>query len=102
MARKYQELRARMSPERRARNDRETEKELAALSLSAVRQAVEVTQQELARRLNVTQANISRMEQRDDLHISTLRKAIEALGGELEIRANFPSTGMSMPLFKHN
>ncbi|HEX5871054.1 MAG TPA: XRE family transcriptional regulator, partial [Longimicrobium sp.] len=34
--------------------------------------------------------NVSRLERRDDMHVSTLREVVEALGGELEITARFP------------
>ena len=36
------------------------------------------------------QANISRIERRTDMYISTLRSYIEAMGGELDIIARFP------------
>lgn len=35
-------------------------------------------------------ASISRMEHRTDMYISTLRRVIRAMGGELDIRAIFP------------
>jgi hypothetical protein len=44
----------------------------------------------LARRLKTDQAQISRLEQRTDLFVSTLRRYVEALGGQLEIVATFP------------
>ncbi|MGO9465393.1 MAG: helix-turn-helix domain-containing protein [Isosphaeraceae bacterium] len=48
-------------------------------------------QGELARRAGVGQANISRIETRDDLKISTLARIVEAMGGgSLSIRACIP------------
>jgi predicted transcriptional regulator len=45
---------------------------------------------ELTERAGVGQANISRIESRDDLKISTLARIVEALGASLSIRARFP------------
>ena len=52
-----------------------------AIGLAALRQAAELTQVELARRMGVTQAAISRMEQPHDLLLSTLNAYLEAVGG---------------------
>ena len=60
------------------------------LSLGAVRRAANISQTQLAARLDVTQATVSKMENRADMFIGTLRAAIEAMGGELELRAVFP------------
>jgi transcriptional regulator with XRE-family HTH domain len=51
------------------------------MGLAALRQAAELTQVELARRMGVTQAAVSRMEQPDDLLLSTLNAYLEAVGG---------------------
>ncbi len=90
MARNFEELRQEMSPERRARSRRRAEKMLAELRLREVRTAFDVTQEELAARLGVDQANISRLERRRDMRLSTLAGYVQALGGQLEIRAVFP------------
>ena len=52
-----------------------------AMGLAALRQAAELTQVELARRMGVTQAAISRMEQPHDLLLSTLNSYLQAIGG---------------------
>src|SRR5690348_3124160 len=49
-----------------------------------------MTQAQLAALMDVSQANISRVEHQDDLFLSTLRGYVEALGGELEVTAKFP------------
>jgi hypothetical protein len=41
--------------------------------------------------LRINQAGVSKIESRSDIFVSTLRKAIEAMGGKLEIRAKFPA-----------
>ncbi len=48
------------------------------------------SQQRLAELLSTKQANLSRIERRADMYISTLRSYIEAMGGELDIVARFP------------
>jgi transcriptional regulator with XRE-family HTH domain len=60
------------------------------LKLSRLRDEVGLTQQELASILNVSQANVSRIEHEEDVYLSTLRAYVAALGGELEINAVFP------------
>jgi len=57
--------------------------------LARWREALGVSQRALAERLEVSQANISRIEHEDDLKLSTLVGYVSALGGELEIRATF-------------
>jgi hypothetical protein len=49
-----------------------------------------MTQQGVARVLNVFQANVSRIEHEEDVYLSTLRAYVAALGGELQINAVFP------------
>jgi transcriptional regulator with XRE-family HTH domain len=95
MARKFQELIDQMSPERRAEYDRNVKQlraqmRLDEMRLHELRRALRLSQQTLARRLKTDQAQISRLEQRTDLFVSTLRRYVEALGGQLEIVATFP------------
>lgn len=60
------------------------------LSLRAVRRAQGLTQKHMAAKLGIGQEGISRLEQRSDLLVSTLRGYIEAMGGTLSIVAEFP------------
>lgn len=60
------------------------------LLLKSLREARQVSQEQLAQILKVRQASISKMEHRLDMRISTLRNIIVGMGGELEIRACFP------------
>lgn len=61
-----------------------------AVLLRRLRESRHVSQVELAERLKVQQSAISKMERRSDMYISTLRNVVSAMGGTLEIRANFP------------
>ncbi len=90
MARSFEELRKQIPPERRAHNRRRAQELLAELRLREVRAACELTQAELAERLNIDQPNVSRLENRSDVHVSTLADYVAALGGRLELLAVFP------------
>lgn len=60
-------------------------------SLKALRQGLGLTQRDLAQRLDVGQAAISKIEQRGDVQISSLQRYVEALGARLRIEAAFPN-----------
>ena len=61
------------------------------LTLEELRKAQKLTQKELARKLNINQENISRIEKRSDMMLSTLRNHVRAMGGELTITVQFPN-----------
>jgi DNA-binding Xre family transcriptional regulator len=88
----FRELRARIDadPRRRERVEAQTQALLAVVKLAELREARQATQQELAQALEMTQANVSRIEHEDDIYLSTLRRYVEALGGQLEVHAVFP------------
>lgn len=67
-----------------------TEMLLHEMPLQELRQARSMSQERLAEVLDTKQANISRIERRADMYVSTLRSYIEAMGGELNIVAKFP------------
>jgi len=81
---------ANADPVRRERIMQLTRAMKDALALAELRQALGVTQREVAETLSVTQANVSRIEHEEDLYLSTLRAYVAALGGNLELRAVFP------------
>jgi len=90
MAKNFKELQAKMSAEARARSEAKAERIIQEMALDELRTALDLTQEQLAEVLHVRQAAISKVERRSDMFISTLRKIIEAMGGELEIRAILP------------
>jgi len=90
MAKKYSELRAKMSPASRARVDARVRAAIAEMPLEELRQAREMTQTQLAEVLQVSQGAVSKVERRTDMYISTLRSYVEAMGGNLQITASFP------------
>jgi|GEM_PF-565560 len=70
---------------------------MARLRLGDIREAVGKTQVELAAELGLGQGSVSKIERAADMYLSTLRRYIEALGGELEVLARFPE-GTAVPI----
>ena len=60
------------------------------MTMRELRKARKITQTEMAKTLGVKQEQVSRIEKRTDMHLSTLRRSIEAMGGELTLIAKFP------------
>jgi transcriptional regulator with XRE-family HTH domain len=81
-----------LPPARRAKVEQRA-KELIAeeLTLQELRKAKQQSQETMADLLGVKQAEVSKMERRTDMYLSTLRRYIEAMGGHLEIVASFPN-----------
>ena len=100
MARNFKELEARMSPEARERAKAKALQMIEEMPLDELREALNLTQESLAETLHVKQPFISKVERRTDMYISTLRKMIEAMGGELEIRAILPNGVVRINQFK--
>lgn len=88
--RSFNELRAKLPLEVRAENDAWVKRTLAELPLDELREARQLTQVHLAELLGINQAAVSKMERRADMYVSTLARFVEAMGGQLEIRACFP------------
>jgi hypothetical protein len=91
MARNFDELRKKMSSNAQARSEVSARKMIQALPLAELRDAQNITQVELAKRLNIDQSAVSKIEHRTDMYLSTLSDVIRAMGGQLELTARFPS-----------
>ena len=78
------------SAQRKKVEDRATELIAEEMSLRDLRKARKLTQARVAKVLGVTQDSVSRLEKRSDLLLSTLRKTVKAMGGEVRIVAEFP------------
>jgi transcriptional regulator with XRE-family HTH domain len=100
MAKKFSELRQEMSPERQQRNAEQAAAILAAMDLAELRGSLGITQEELAERLSISQSNVSRLERRHDMLLSTLRAVVTAMGGELHVSAVFPDGGVELTQFE--
>jgi len=90
MARKFSELREKMSPAARAESEREFRRMVEEMPLRKLRAARELTQENLASVLHVKQSEVSKIERRTDMYLSTLASYVKAMGGILEVRATFP------------
>jgi len=65
-----------------------------------VRRLVGLTQAELADKLGIKQPSLSKLESQEDMHISTLRRLVEALGGKLEIVVHLPAGDIRIQQFE--
>ena len=90
MSKKFSVLRSKMSPEARAKSAAKARAMMVEMPLHELRQALGLSQKNLADVLNVQQPSIAKLEKRTDMYLSSLRSHIEAMGGELEIVAIFP------------
>ena len=96
---RFDELTKDFAPSRRRRVDKIKTELRAELRLRELRQARELTQQQVAERLNVNQPAVAKLEHRTDVYLSSLRSYIEAVGGELRIMAVFPDTEFEIATF---
>lgn len=59
------------------------------VNLRALRESSALTQKEMAEKLGIGQDNVSRMESREDMKLSTLKRWVDAVGGQLELVITF-------------
>lgn len=85
----FAELRARMSPEAKAKAEAEALRLDEEMDLAEIRRALKLSQEEIGQTLQIGQGSVAKIEKRADMYVSTLRRFIEAMGGELEIVARF-------------
>lgn len=100
MARDFKELEAKMSPQRRVRIEALARDKMAEMLLAEIRRQGGLTQVDLAAALGIKQPSLSKLESQEDMQISTLRRIINALGGELELIANMPGGAIKLCQFK--
>ena len=81
--------RAGMTAEEVAQSDREVERDILEMTLQELREKVGLTQEQPAKVAKMAQSELSRVETRTDHRISTLRRIIKALGGDLRVSAVF-------------
>jgi DNA-binding XRE family transcriptional regulator len=101
MAKSFNTLKKKLSPESLARVNTRIETALREMPLAELRQARQLTQEKIAQNLKIKQASVSKMETQTDMYISTMRKYVEAMGGELEIIAKFPEGNIKVKKFKN-
>ena len=102
MAKAFNSLLEKLPPERRTRIAERVQALLLEMALQELRQKRHLTQQQLAERLNLQQAAISKMESQSDMHISTLQRMIVAMGGKLKLVAEFPDEEIVINQFEEH
>ena len=97
---KISSLRGKMS--KKALDDAKSHYEIlkTAYALGELRESLKLGQKDIQAKLDVSQPAVSKMEKQIDMHISTLREYIEAVGGKLEIHAVFPEFEVLIDQFK--
>jgi DNA-binding XRE family transcriptional regulator len=88
MAKKLEDVLSALPAKRRSKI---TNRAAELATLRDLRVAASQTQADMAQALGVRQDTISRLEQRSDMLLSTMRRYVEAMGGQLEIVATFPN-----------
>jgi DNA-binding XRE family transcriptional regulator len=90
MANKYKKLRDRLTAKQLSKAGMQAKEMMPEMLLAEIRKSVGLTQEELAATLGIAQPSLSKLEKQEDMQVSTLRRLIQALGGELEIIAHLP------------
>ncbi len=98
--RKFRELVKAMPAARQQKIAGRIGESMASMPLEELRKARQMTQAKLADALGVNQGEVSKIEHRTDIYLSTLADYVEALGGKLEIRAVFPDREMRITQFE--
>ncbi len=98
--RNFPELLEAMPADRQRKIEERFQKSLAAMPLGQLRKAQEMTQLQLAGILGINQGEVSKIEHRSDICISTLAEYIEAMGGRLDIRAVFEDPEVRITQFE--
>jgi DNA-binding XRE family transcriptional regulator len=100
MAHNWRDIRRTLSPEQEEATRQYVKSVVEAVSLNQLREARSLTQANLASILGINQGSVSKMEKRTDMYISTLRSFIQAMGGQLQIKAVFPDGEVQIEQFE--
>lgn len=100
MAKSFDDLVKRTTTKRtRSKAARRTQELLGELLLSELRRLAGKSQRQVADVLGIKQPSLSKLEKQSDMQVSTLRKIVKALGGELEVLARFPKGTVKIDQF---
>jgi DNA-binding transcriptional regulator YiaG len=94
--RPFSELTKSFTAERRARVAAKAASLRDAMTLEELRKARSLSQEDIASTLKVGQSAVAKLEKRHDMHVSNLRRYIEALGGTLELTARFADASVAL------
>ena len=95
----FRDLTDDFTPERRARVEARKAALREAMPLHELRKARAMTQEAVGEALNVNQPAVAKLERRTDMYVSNLRAFIEAMGGKLNIVAEFPQGNVTITNF---
>lgn len=98
--RNFRELLEGMPLDRQQRIEKQFQESLAGMPLDQLRKAQQMTQLQLAEIVGVNQGEVSKIEHRSDICVSTLAEYIEAMGGRLKIRAVFKDREVRITQFE--
>jgi transcriptional regulator with XRE-family HTH domain len=101
MAKNWKDIRKTHSPEIEAEIARRVREAAGVMTLYQLREARSLTQVNLAKVLNINQGAVSKMEKRTDMYVSTLRNFIQAMGGQLQVKAIFPEGEIQIDQFEN-
>jgi DNA-binding XRE family transcriptional regulator len=101
MAHNWRDIRRKLSPEQEEKTRQYVKSVVEAVSLNQLREARRLTQANLASVLGINQGSVSKMEKRTDMYVSTLRSFIQAMGGQLQIKAVFPEGEVQIEQFEN-
>ena len=90
MAKPFRLLRDKLPPEAQAEARARANAMLEELVLQELRKSLNFTQEQVAEAMKLNQGVVSKMEHQSDIYVSTLRKFVTAMGGELKLVASFP------------
>ncbi len=100
MSHRWKDVRKPLSPEAEERIQRGVKEAAAVMTLHQLREARSLTQVNLAKVLQINQGAVSKMEKRADMYVSTLRNFIQAMGGQLQVKAIFPEGEVQIDQFE--
>jgi transcriptional regulator with XRE-family HTH domain len=88
--REIRQKHSKLTQDERARIDAEVVADVQRMRLPELRKARQLSQATIAELLTMSQGDVSRLERRTDVYVSTIRRYLEAAGGRLRILAEFP------------
>jgi len=91
-------IKHKISRERREQIRTEVEAEILEMTLRELREFAGKTQEDVANLVSISQGQVSETERREDHRVSTLRRYVEALGGELGLVASFGNKQIKLQL----
>ena len=89
-----------MTPEAQALSRQKSAQLEQEMNLAELRRAMKLSQDEIAALLNISQGSVAKMEKRADMLVGTLRRFIQAMGGDLEMIARFPEKSIKIESFE--